>query len=197
MNWLDPSQTVIPPSRGRRSRVLSYLVPTDFAHIDEHGGLPLRVNGSAHTTGDDRITRTIAERDETNNPSLHPALQDMADCITQDVHLACYALNDPDLDYPGVDDGIDPVPDDHVALVIWAMQRELDRELRHPRGGYGTPKRPAVPLGKLPWRIQRALAERRRLRFLQWGINKEVWESNQWQPDNVPEDPEWEPTWKR
>lgn len=127
----------------------------------------------------------------TNDPELHPALQDLGAEILSDVHDACYAFNDPGLYYPGIDDGIEPVSDDHVKLVIWALQRELNRETRgHPTTGA---RLPAVPLTELPWRIQRALAERRRFRFLQYGITKERWLAGKWSLLDIREDPDFVP----
>jgi len=120
------------------------------------------------------------------DPDLPPALQDLGDEINEDIREALVGLDDPDAYYPGVDSGIEPVSDDHVRLVIWAMQRELDRELRAIGAG-GIPL-PAAPLEQLPWRFQRALAERRRLRYAQWGITGEVWRSGSWSLWDVPED---------
>jgi len=184
------------PAKGRLARVI--------ARLDNHS-LRLSLSGEPLDLSPDR-RGVISSRDEyedsvrdpslhpasrdeyevsVRDPSLHPALQDLADQIVRDLTEACGAFDDPDLWYPGVDGGIEPVPDEHVELVIWASQRELDRELR--RG------RPSAPLTKLPWRIKRAFAERRRLRFLQWGITKERWALNQWYVHEVPEDPEWKP----
>ena len=148
--------------------------------------LPLqvhRVNGPVWTT-------SIDEFSASPDPELHKCLMDLAYEISEDVYEACFAFNDPTLYYPGVDEGIEPVPDDHVRLVIWALQRELRRELRPGKGGAILP---AVPLDELPWDVQRALAERRRLRFAQFGIRREQWLANQWSLYEVPEDPDWCP----
>jgi hypothetical protein len=120
---------------------------------------------------------------------LHRGLQDLGWQIGLDIKEAAGSLDNPDIWYPGVDDGIEPVSDEHVKLVIWALQRELVRELR---GG-----RRALPLAEFPWRIQRALVERRRLRFKQWGIGRREWETNCWNLWSVPEDDEWAPPWVR
>jgi len=118
-------------------------------------------------------------------------LQDLAWEITDDITEACDAFDNPDAWYPGVDDGIEPVTDEHVELVIWGLQRELNREPRiRPGGG---PMRPAPPLNELPWRVQRALAERRRLRYLQFGIGREQWERNSFSLWDIWEDPDWLP----
>lgn len=130
------------------------------------------------------------------DPSLHVGLQDLGWTIGHDLSLACEAFNDPDVYYPGVDEGIDPVPDEHVEKVIWALQRELNRELRYLPGSNGSgEKRPAVPLSKLPWRIQRAIAERRRLRYKEWGIGQAEFENNRWNLWAMPEDAAWTPPW--
>jgi len=123
---------------------------------------------------------------------LHFCLQDLGDEINWDIHEACAAFDNPDVWYPGVDDEIEPVTDEHIDKVIDAMQRELNRELR------GTPlsgskKLPAAPLAKLPQRVKRALVERRRYRFLQYGITKKNWEDNVFSVWNVREDPEFIP----
>ena len=120
------------------------------------------------------------------NPSLPVALQDLANAITDDIVTACGALNNPDMWYPGVDEGIAPVTDEHVKLVIWAINRELYREA----GRFG---RPAPTLSELPWRIQRAIVERRRLRYAQWGIGPEQYASGMWSLWAVPEDTGWVP----
>ena len=125
---------------------------------------------------------------------MHPGLQDLAYQITWDIHEACEAINEPDLYFAGVTEGIEPVTDAHVRLAIWGMQRELLRELRGPAGPTGS-RRPAVTLNDLPWRIQRALVERRRLRYQQWGIGRAEWEANRWSVWQIPDDADWAPPW--
>lgn len=175
------------PARGRRARVLARLRVGDVERIEQGEGLALRINAAGETT--DRKTYSVpGSGPERSDPSLHEALLDLAYTVVADIREACDALENPEIWYPGVDEGIEPVNDEHVELVIWALQRELDREQR-PRGS----PRPPVPLSSLPWRIQRALVERRRLRFAQWGIGREEWDTNVWHPARVPEDPEWEP----
>lgn len=128
------------------------------------------------------------------DPDLPPALQDLGDEVNEDIREALEALDNPKHYYPGVDAGIEPVSDDHVKLVIWAMQRELNRELRPREGHYGgSPPLPAAPLEQLPWEVQRALAERRRLRYAQWGIRREQWEKGKWSLWEVPIDKEYVP----
>lgn len=118
------------------------------------------------------------------DPSLHYALQDLGDDINMDEHDACEAAH-AGLPFAGVDDGIEPVTDEHVRRVIPALQRELDRERR--RG------LPAVPLDAMPWPYQRALVERRRLRYQQFGITHEVWKRGTWSLWDVPCDDDYIP----
>lgn len=120
----------------------------------------------------------------------HPYLHDLALMIRWDLTEAISAAHG-DHWYPGVDDGIEPVPDEHVELVIWGYQRELNRELRQGTDGKLLP---AYPLDTLPFDIQRAFAERRRLRFQQWGISRENWEADSWSVFSVPDD-DWRPPW--
>lgn len=130
------------------------------------------------------------------DPSLHEALQDLADEITEDTREALAALDDPNCWYPGIDEGIEPVPDEHVAKVIAALQRELDRELRDKDGNgsrMSAGSLPAAPLSELPWNVQRALAERRRWRYAQYGIRRAQWEARMWSLWDIPEDPDFVP----
>lgn len=127
---------------------------------------------------------------------LHDALQDLADEFIEDVTEACAALVNPDHFYPGIDDGIEPVADAHIEQVIAAMQPELNRERRDPwpsTSRNGSNSLPAVPLASLPHRIQRAIVERRRLRFLQYGVDKRAWERDAWSVWNVAVDPDFVP----
>jgi hypothetical protein len=157
---------------------------------DDLAMLPLRVGDypQLHTEIPQGYERTPRD------PDLHPALQDLADEINEDLHEAMDAFDNPSIYFAGVDSGIEPVSDEHVKLVIWAMQRELDRELR-PGSGSGSAMAtlPAAPLTDLPWNVQRALAERRRLRFAEWGIGREQWLSGTWSLWEVPADPDWTP----
>ncbi len=126
-----------------------------------------------------------------HDDELHSALQDLGDEISEDIREALEALDNPAHYYAGVDDGIEPVSDDHVALVIWALQRELNRELRDKHGAMTAwDPLPAAPLADLPWPVQRALAERRRLRYAQYGITRAVWQSGYWSLWDIPEDPD-------
>lgn len=140
---------------------------------------------------------TQVPEDEVPNhrdPDLHPALQDLGNEINEDIREALDTLDNPRAYYPGIDEGIEPVSDDHVRLVIWALQRELNRELRRGDGYLAAlPPLPAAPLASLPWETQRALAERRRLRYKQWGLGREQWEQGHWDLWAVPEDPSYVP----
>ena len=138
----------------------------------------------------------IPEEYEANrrDPDLHPALQDLGDEINEDIREALKALEDPRHWYPGIDEGIEPVSDEHVELVIWALQRELNRELRTAGGFYGsTSVLPAAPLADLPWDVKRALVERRRWRYQQYGITRDVWKRGVWSLWDVPDDTGWVP----
>jgi hypothetical protein len=198
---MGQNQVVEMPRAGRRLRTFvraaSRQMPRGFDLEDIHGFVE-RTRGWTGwfsqiqmMPGFTRVYEAIPEgrRQEPSDASLHPALQDLAYEINEDIHEACFAFDDPDIWYPGVDEGIEPVPDEHVELVMWAMQRELNRE---PRPSTTTMKAlPAPPLSELPWRVQRALAERRRLRFQQWGIGRKQWEARTWSLWDVPLDPEY------
>lgn len=150
--------------------------------------LPLRV-----VTDGPLLSAVPADcRPASRDPELHVALQDLGNEINEDLHEAFAALDDPNYYYPGVDVGIEPVTDDHVELVTWAMQRELDRERRTKLGPY-TELLPPAPIKELPWHIQRAVVERRRLRYRQWGIGREQWLRGAWSLWDVPSDPGYEP----
>lgn len=158
-------------------------------------GLPLRDAGGGSLSSPANAVERLEDMrvSSTVDPSLHTALQDLAFDFAHDTHDACAAFDDPDCWYPGVDEGIEPVPDVHVELVIAALQRELNRERRDAKGNFVVYPLPAVVLRDLPFRIQRALVERRRLRFAQFGIGQEQWRSNRWSLWDVPDDPTWVP----
>ena len=152
--------------------------------------LPLRIGAYGPL-----ITSLPEEPQRSNrDPDLHPALQDLGDEINEDIREALESIDDQHAWYPGIDEGIDPVTDDHVRLVIWALQRELDRELRTGSGSMSSlSPLPAAPLAALPWDVQRALAERRRWRYRQWGIGRDQWEKGVWNLWEVPADPDYLP----
>lgn len=141
----------------------------------------LNYRRSRHT---DRKLAAIPDAVESSDPDLHAALHDLALMVRRDLIDAIDAANSNGW-YPGVDEGIEPVSDDHVDLVIWGTQRESNRELR---SGPDGKLLPAYPLATLPRPIQRAFAERRRLRFQSWGLTRKNWEDNEWSIFNVPDD---------
>ena len=152
----------------------------------------LLLRGNTHSNLE-WVTRLDQLTSRGSNPELVDPLQDLAGEIILDLHDALAAFDDPDVWYPGVDAGIVPVPDEHVQLVIAALQRELNREKRDVRGQNSEPKLPAAPLDQLPWRVQRAVVERRRLRFQQYGIGEAEWRSGKWSLWRVSYDADWRP----
>jgi hypothetical protein len=156
-------------------------------------------DGAESRPARDALSTMYVYKDSYPSPSagnayLTDALQDLGDQVVTDIHEACQAFDDPGIWYPGVDDGIEPVTDDHITRVIEGLQRELRRELRNAQGSRNTPDaKPAAPLSDLPWPVQRALVERRRLRFAQWGIGRSQWYANQFSLWDIPEDPDWVP----
>ena len=187
MNWWQPIERAEAPTYGEllaaTTHDAEYSAPREtFAH------LPFRIGSGPAITA-------IPEDGKANgrDPDLHPALQDLGNEINEDIREALAALDDPHAYFPGVDEGIEPVTDDHVTLVIWALQRELMRELRSADGQAGHAPLPAAPLAELPWNVQRALVERRRLRYKEWGIGRTEYQNNEWSLWNVPEDADYVP----
>ena len=204
------------PSKGRRARVAALLWTQTLKRLAELTGLkgiatvgeldsaimassnehllvlvsalPFRAYGGGGA--DDMMISSVPAdgKAQASDAELHPFLQDLAWVIGWELAQACNAFDDPDMWYPGVDEGIPPVPDDQVDLVIWASKREIVREA--PRLG-----RPAPPIEDLPFRIKRAFAERRRWHFLQYGIGREQYLRNRWSFFDVAEDPGWGPPW--
>ncbi len=155
---------------------------------DVYGSLYLRTND-----GPPMLTEPDPNRRQ-SNPALNPGLMDLGYEILEDMQEATEAHFE-GKPYAGVDEGIEPVPDEHVELVIWAMQRELNRELRYSRTAKGpdgySMRLPAVELKIYSWPILRALVERRRLRYQQFGIGRHEWETGRWSLWQVPLDPEY------
>lgn len=178
---LAPATSKTDTTRGRRWRAFRHahaLIPNDDpGPLDE---AYQRLSAGKHPAFAAIPLTTLIHED----PELHVGLQDLAWLIVWDLHEACAAFDDPDMYYEGVDNG---VPDSLVPTVIAAMQRELNRESRG--------NRPPVPLEKLPWRIQRAVVERRRYRYAQYGITEEVRQKGTWSLWDVPEDTDWLPNW--
>lgn len=176
---------------GRRMRAFQRLASPTFHRYQRDVPIPTvaAISNSARECGQ-YAELALYLPTAGGDPTLHIGLQDLGDDINVDVHDACEAAFH-SLPYAGVDDGIEPVTDDHVRLVIPALQRELDRELRSgPGGGHHLP---AYPLKTLPWAIQRALAERRRLRYQQFGLTREVWKRATWSLWDVPLDDDYIP----
>jgi hypothetical protein len=178
---------------GRRLRAFCHAVKARHVPEDDqkltmrelyakYHGLPalMSLPISVHTT-------------EHRDPELHYGLQDLGWMIGWDLAEAGACI-DGTRHYAGIDDGIEPVSDDHVRAVIPMLQRELNRELRtNPKTG--GPIRPGLPLASLPWQVQRAIVERRRLRYQQWGITPDSWAAGTWSVWEVPEDADWRPPW--
>lgn len=183
---ISPLTGTLPPMTYRAALDWTTTSPEARELRESLGSMPLTFGN-----GFISVIRDIPEEVAARDPELNPALQDLGDEINEDVTEACEAISNPDIWYAGIDEGIAPVPDSHVELVIWALQRELNRELRPgPRGG---PRLPPVRLSDLPWRVQRALVERRRYRYQQYGITHEVWASQRWSLWDIPEDPDFIP----
>lgn len=157
---------------------------------DSLSSLDLRVNLSGIDPGRYVVTEVngvVHGLTTAKDPEVHYGLQDLGWLVGYELAAACQAFSDPDVWYPGVDDGIEPVSDDHVALVIAATQRELDRERRRSLS--------SAPLAELPLRVQRAFAERRRFIYKTYGIGREQWQQNKWSFWDVQDDPAWMPPW--
>lgn len=187
-----PHDSPEPTTYGRLLRVVESDESATAAK-DAFSRLPLRVGASGPLLST-IANNTVHEPPSARDPELHPALQDLANEINEDIRDALDSLDDPRAYYPGVDQGIELVSDEHVSLVIWAMQRELNRELRAPEGfASSSVTAPAAPLAELPWNVQRALVERRRLRFKEWGIDRNAWERGEWSLWEVPADIDYVP----
>jgi ribosomal protein S21 len=102
-------------------------------------------------------------------------LQDLGDI------LAVEATNAFTADYyPGIPDVT--VPDDHIEVVMRALQREMDREGK-------SRQREPVRYEDLPADRQRALAERRRHWFAKFSITPERWQTGRWSLWDVADEP--------
>jgi hypothetical protein len=93
-------------------------------------------------------------------------LQDLADVVAWEATEAFTASY-----YPGLPDVF--VPEEHVSVIMDAMQREMDRE------GKSRQKIP-VNFASLEPARQRALAERRRWWFRKFSITPERWNTGTW-----------------
>lgn len=184
----------MPEIVGRRNRVIARMGGMYGDRLPDP--LPLRVGKAiSQMYSDIPQDYVLNDTQAAVDPQLHSALHDLSLLIVRDVKLAAEAAYY-GTEYAGVDEGIEPVSDEHVALVIWATQRELTRERRPPLGAdYREGKLPAVQLAEFPWAIQRAFAERRRKHYTDYGIGKFQWENNYWTVEGVQEDPMWIPPW--
>lgn len=132
---------------------------------------------AANTWSRDRLASIpIARpgRSALSDPELVPMLQDLADILAME---ATNAFNDSY--YPGVPDIA--VPDEHVLVVMQALQREMDREGK-------SRQRFPVQFTSLPKDRQRALADRRRWWFQKFSITPERWQTGTWSLWDVSED---------
>lgn len=133
---------------------------------------------SANTWARDALSMipiTRPARSSLGDPDLVPMLQDLADILADEATEAFNAEY-----YPGIPE-VD-VPDEHVDVVMRALQREMDREAK---------SRQRVPAcyEELPRERQRALAERRRWWFGRYSISPERWATGQWVLWDVTDDP--------
>lgn len=114
-------------------------------------------------------------RSALSDPELVPMLQDLADILAWEATQAFVSDY-----YPGVPDVF--VPDEHVEVVMNALQREMDREGK-------SRQRPPAQYLSLPPERQRALAERRRYWFEKFSITPQTWETGNWTLWEVSEEP--------
>jgi hypothetical protein len=121
------------------------------------------------------IPITRPARSAVSDPELVPMLQDLADILAWEATEAFTAEY-----YPGIPDVF--VPDDHVEIVMRALQREMDREGK-------SRQREPVQYAALPPERQRALAERRRWWYGKFSITPERWETGRWSLWRVAEEP--------
>lgn len=124
---------------------------------------------SANTWARDALSMvpiTRPARSSLGDPELVPMLQDLADILADEATSAFSADY-----YPGMPDV--NVPEEHVDVVMHALQREMDREGK---------SRQRVPsrYEDLPRDRQRALAERRRWWFGRYSITPERWQTGKW-----------------
>jgi len=124
---------------------------------------------AANTWSRDRLANipiARAGRSALSDPELVPMLQDLANILAAEATQAFSEAY-----FPGVPDV--HVPEDHVEIVMRALQREMDRE------GKSRQRRP-VEFTALPRERQRALAERRRWWFQKFSITPERWQGGYW-----------------
>jgi hypothetical protein len=123
----------------------------------------------ANTWSRDRLANIpIARpgRSALSDPELVPMLQDLGNILAWEATQAFIASY-----FPGVPDM--HVPDEHVGVVMQALQREMDREGK-------SRQRSPIEFTSLPRERQRALAERRRWWFTKYSITPERWQAGYW-----------------
>src|SRR3970040_1341189 len=97
--------------RRRRARCVEWL-PTPIRE-KALAGEPLALRGSSNTApGGAAVVTEIAQGSPTANPSLHLGLQDLGRQIVWALHQACRAFDGPDLWFPGIGEGSEPVRGD-------------------------------------------------------------------------------------
>lgn len=124
---------------------------------------------AANTWSRDRLAAIPISRpgrSALSDPELVPMLQDLADILATEASQAFTESY-----YPGIPDV--QLPEEHVASVMIALQREMDREGK-------SRQRCPVMFASLPKARQRALAERRRWWFQKFSITPERWETGYW-----------------
>ena len=132
---------------------------------------------SANTWSRDRLANVPISRpgrSALSDPGLVPMLQDLADILAAEAGQAFTSSY-----YPGIPDV--QIPDEHVGVVMHALQREMDREGK-------SRQRYPVEFIDLPKERQRALAERRRWWFQKFSITPERWATGHWSVWDVSED---------
>jgi len=132
---------------------------------------------SANTWSRDRLDNVPISRpgrSALSDPELVPMLQDLADILAAEAGQAFTSSY-----YPGMPDV--QIPDEHVEVVMRALQREIDRE------GRSRQRHPVEFLG-LPKERQRALAERRRWWFQKFSITPNRWATGHWSVWDVSEE---------
>lgn len=121
----------------------------------------------------------IVNSTKTVDLELNYSLQDLADAVAWEASEAFTAHH-----YTGRD--VDALSRDHIKELMVALQRELNRE-SHRTG------REAARFLDLPFERQRALAERRRWWFQQFGITPQQWKKGKFSLWKVSNKVHWPP----
>ena len=189
--WYICTRTLLTEAKTLRQRSFAYLFNTFTpekeitlftTHIKKHPIKPFKNTCRSLLAAcyRDKVVRAalrnlpLARTGPTSfaDPELEVGLQDLADIIAWEAHQAFVADY-----YPGVVD-IKALTDEEVDMVMWGMQREMNRE------GQSRRKRPNK-YADLPRERQIALAERRRYWFGVFGITPETWKIGRWNLWNV------------